>query len=133
MSPSNFEFDVLDQDKDKTKTACVLGPVPTSATDLKKCSNSVDQWVEQLKKGKILLETEVHQLCKMATDIFLEEPNVIELQTPITICGDVHGQFQDLLKLFKTGGKCAVVCVFEVIRFSSNKIHFSYFRGSTRN
>jgi serine/threonine-protein phosphatase PP1 catalytic subunit len=29
---------------------------------------------------------------------------LLHLQAPVNICGDVHGQFQDLLRLFKMGG-----------------------------
>ena len=34
-----------------------------------------------------------------------QESNVQEVKCPVTVCGDVHGQFHDLVELFKIGGK----------------------------
>lgn len=36
-------------------------------------------------------------------EILVEESNVIRLESPINIIGDVHGQFYDVLKIFKLG------------------------------
>ncbi|KAG5228310.1 serine/threonine-protein phosphatase PP [Salix suchowensis] len=51
-----------------------------------------------------LTEAEIKQLCLASKEVFLSQPNLLELEAPIKICGDVHGQFSDLLRLFEYGG-----------------------------
>lgn len=67
--------------------------------------NCVDAWVAKLLDGKTLAESEVVQLCNKARDVLLEESNVQPVHCPVTVCGDVHGQFHDLMELFRIGGK----------------------------
>jgi serine/threonine-protein phosphatase 2A catalytic subunit len=38
--------------------------------------------------------------------VLIEESNVQPVRAPVTICGDVHGQFHDLMELFRIGGSC---------------------------
>lgn len=45
-------------------------------------------------------------LCAQARDILVEESNVQRVDSPVTICGDIHGQFYDLMELFRVGGAC---------------------------
>lgn len=51
-----------------------------------------------------LTEGEIRMLCVRTRDIFISQPMLLELEAPIKICGDVHGQYYDLLRLFEYGG-----------------------------
>ncbi|KAK1349500.1 calcineurin-like phosphoesterase [Hamiltosporidium tvaerminnensis] len=64
----------------------------------------IDRFLERLFKCEYLEEDEVKSLCDMATELFIKEPNVLSIKAPVTICGDVHGQFYDLMELFSVGG-----------------------------
>lgn len=46
------------------------------------------------------------RLCTKAKEILMEEGNVQYVDSPVTICGDIHGQFFDLMELFKIAGFC---------------------------
>jgi len=64
---------------------------------------NVDEFIERLLNCKGLKEEEIEILCSRVSDILAREPNLIKLKAPITICGDIHGQFKDLLNIFKNG------------------------------
>lgn len=36
--------------------------------------------------------------------MLVKESNVQPVRCPVTVCGDVHGQFHDLMELFRIGG-----------------------------
>jgi len=66
----------------------------------------LDKCISQLKECETLTENEVLELCDLAKEILVEESNVQRVDAPVTICGDIHGQFYDLIELFRVGGAC---------------------------
>ncbi|KAI3461879.1 hypothetical protein Pfo_018542 [Paulownia fortunei] len=69
-------------------------------------SGNLDEQIAQLMQCKPLSEQEVRVLCEKAKEILMDESNVQPVKSPVTICGDIHGQFHDLAELFRIGGKC---------------------------
>jgi serine/threonine-protein phosphatase 4 catalytic subunit len=69
-------------------------------------SHDLDEQIERLKRCEYLKEQEVKALCDKAREILIDESNVQRVDAPVTICGDIHGQFYDLIELFKVGGEC---------------------------
>mmetsp|Transcript_117660 Transcript_117660/g.366558 ORF Transcript_117660/g.366558 Transcript_117660/m.366558 type:complete len:327 (-) Transcript_117660:222-1202(-) len=53
----------------------------------------------------VMLPPEIVQaLCARVREVFMEQPMLLELEAPLSLCGDVHGQYHDLLRIFEYGG-----------------------------
>lgn len=65
----------------------------------------IDNWIELTKECNYLPENDLKKLCDYVCELLLEESNVQPVSTPVTVCGDIHGQFYDMRELFRTGGK----------------------------
>ena len=68
-------------------------------------SNTPQELNPEVYKKNQLTQEEIKFLCTKALEIFMEEPVLLEVSAPVNICGDTHGQFIDLLRLFEFGGR----------------------------
>jgi len=65
----------------------------------------VDGWIDTVRQCKYLVEKDLKILTERVKELLLEESNVQPVSSPVTICGDIHGQFYDLKELFNQGGE----------------------------
>jgi len=53
----------------------------------------LDDWIAMVRDCKYLPENDLKKLCDLVKSYLLEESNVQPVSSPVTICGDIHGQF----------------------------------------
>ncbi|KIH67536.1 hypothetical protein ANCDUO_02133 [Ancylostoma duodenale] len=46
----------------------------------------------------------IRDAAELCTRIVLEQDTMIEIEAPVNVCGDIHGQFPDLLRIFNRCG-----------------------------
>ncbi|KAI6247357.1 hypothetical protein HI914_03962 [Erysiphe necator] len=66
--------------------------------------SDIDRAITQLRSCRPVPELQVREICHKARELLIEEGNVVTVTAPVTICGDIHGQFHDLMELFRVGG-----------------------------
>ncbi|EAY04201.1 Ser/Thr protein phosphatase, putative [Trichomonas vaginalis G3] len=64
----------------------------------------LDEILATICRGEALDEEVLVKLLMKLMEVLSCESNLIEISSPITICGDVHGQLYDVFELFKAGG-----------------------------
>jgi len=59
---------------------------------------------DHVKREGRLSKTQIKWIIENTTDVFAQEDNILIVPSPVVVCGDIHGQFYDLLKLLELGG-----------------------------
>ncbi|GLJ25779.1 hypothetical protein SUGI_0493500 [Cryptomeria japonica] len=61
-------------------------------------------WKPPVRRQFFLDCNEIAELCDTSERIFSREPSVLQIKAPVKIFGDLHGQFEDLMRLFDEYG-----------------------------
>jgi serine/threonine-protein phosphatase 5 len=68
----------------------------------------IDDMMERFKTGKKIPKKYVYQIVIAVKKIVYDEPTMVEVDIPedvtLTVCGDTHGQYFDLMELFRLNG-----------------------------
>jgi serine/threonine-protein phosphatase 5 len=68
----------------------------------------IDDMIQRFKDGKKIHKKYVFQIIKAVRDIVYDESTMVEVEvapdTMLTVCGDTHGQYFDLLEIFRLNG-----------------------------
>lgn len=68
----------------------------------------VDDMIWRFKNGKKIHKKYVYQIVAAVKNIVYDEPTMVEMEIEeghhLTVCGDTHGQFFDLLEIFRLNG-----------------------------
>jgi len=67
----------------------------------------LDVLESHMKAEGRLSESCVLKILKDTTALFRQEPNMLEVDAPVVICGDILGQYYDLLHLLSIGGSAS--------------------------
>jgi serine/threonine-protein phosphatase PPG1 len=71
------------------------------------CLNSSTNYcIGRLYRKELLAESVVEAICAKAKQLLMKESNVVHIAAPATVVGDIHGQFFDMIEIFKIGGFC---------------------------
>lgn len=73
---------------------------------MRTASIDLDECIERLYRKELLADSVVEAICAKAKELLMKESNVVHIAAPVTVVGDIHGQFFDMLEIFKIGGFC---------------------------
>ena len=101
----NSEIEITAQNNEQPVSAISKEPpIPSCLLPLSEPGQDIDSpqyWLAACLRNRYLNERQVSSLCRMVKRILINDSNVIDVDSPVVIVGDIHGQYYDLRKLFE--------------------------------
>ncbi|EON98577.1 putative serine threonine-protein phosphatase pp-z protein [Phaeoacremonium minimum UCRPA7] len=90
--------------KDETGANIAMGEIKEMDLDdyIKRLLDAA--YAGKVTKSVCLKNAEIVAICHRAREVFLSQPALLELDAPVKIVGDVHGQYTDLIRMFEMCG-----------------------------
>lgn len=66
--------------------------------------SNLDKIIATLRREGQISASNIEWVCSRAKEIFMLDSNIISVQSPLIVVGDIHGQFVDMLEMFEKGG-----------------------------
>jgi hypothetical protein len=84
----------------------------------------IDKIIKKIENEELPDLQDILFVNKKAVELFEKLPNVVKVNPPVTICGDIHGQFLDLGELFKIWGKflILIICLWVIMLIEDRKV-----------
>lgn len=67
---------------------------------------NLDDLIEKTYKKQLLPAATIKMVCDQLKQLLMREGNVRQVQSPVTVVGDVHGTQLDLMIGFHSGSLC---------------------------
>lgn len=77
-----------------------------SILTLPPASVDLDECIARLYRKELLADSVIEAICAKTKELLMKESNVVHISAPVTVVGDIHGQFFDMIEIFKIGGYC---------------------------
>ena len=99
VSRTRFKNSVNFKSRNITEAMHCMLISPQASVDLDEC-------IARLYRKELLADSVIEAICAKAKELLMKESNVVHIQAPVTVVGDIHGQFFDMIEIFKIGGYC---------------------------
>ncbi|EKG04964.1 serine/threonine-protein phosphatase PP1 beta [Trypanosoma cruzi] len=95
---------------EKTLERLEAAPVPRLETSIEEEEKSaIRQLVTSVLQDwrgaqKLLNEDIIRTVLRRVRPVLMSQPMMVRLEAPVNVCGDIHGQINDLVEIFRAGG-----------------------------